>query len=289
MAAKNTGGLGKGLDLLFGTAEAVETAENITRLSIHQIEPNREQPRRSFDEEALSVLAESIRQHGVITPLAVRKIDENRYQIVAGERRYRASRMAGLDELPVVILEASDLEALEMALVENLQREDLSPIEEAEAYRVLIEQYGLTQEQAAERVGRSRPAVANALRLLELPEDIKHMIASGTLSAGHGRALLPIKSERDRTQAAETVVARGLSVRQTEQWVKRLLAEEKPPKKQEVVDYAKELSAKLAGGLGRGVQVLPGRGGRGRIVLEYYDLDDLDHLLAQLGQSTDTD
>ncbi len=287
MAAKSTGGLGKGLDLLFGTTDITDASEGVTRLSIHQIEPNRNQPRRNFDEESLSSLAESIRQHGVITPLAVRKIGEDRYQIVAGERRYRASRMAGLEELPVVVLEASDLAALEMALVENLQREDLSPIEEAEAYRVLMEQYGLTQEEAAARVGKSRPAVANALRLLELPEEIKKMVAEGTLSAGHARALLPLKTAKEQIRAAEYVIAKGLSVRQTEQWVKRQLSPEKQAKKPETVNYAKELSARLSSGLGRGVQVLPGRGGKGKIVLEYYDLDDLDHLLAQLGQTTE--
>ena len=206
MAAKNKGGLGKGLDALFMDNSIEEEAKSAVKLKINDIEPNRAQPRKSFDEEALEELANSISTHGVIQPLLVRPLADGGYQLIAGERRWRASRMAGLTEVPVVIREMSDSEAMELALVENLQREDLNPIEEAQGLALLMETYGLTQEQAAKRVGKSRPAVANSMRLLSLPQEVLAMVERGELSAGHARTILALENAEQITALANEIV-----------------------------------------------------------------------------------
>ncbi|MBQ4347819.1 MAG: ParB/RepB/Spo0J family partition protein, partial [Firmicutes bacterium] len=234
------------------------------------------------DREALEELTESIRQHGVLQPIAVRKIKEGHYQIIAGERRWRAAREAGLKEIPVHIVDADDRTAMELALVENLQRRDLNPIEEAEGYKTLIEEYNLTQEQAAERVGKSRPAVANAMRLLALAPGVRELVSNGTLSAGHAKALLALQDKDAQLKASETVILNGLNVRQTELLVKKLLeadkkaAEKKPGKI--TVNYLEDIERRLSSHLGRKVKFIPGRK-KGKIELEYYDNNDLDALI----------
>ena len=281
--AKKQMGLGRGLDELFGSAEP-EVNVAPSELDINLIEPSREQPRKSFPEEALNELSESIALHGVITPITVRKISDDRYRIIAGERRYRASRMAGLKTVPVHIVEADELSAMEMGLVENIQRQDLNPVEEAEGIRTLIERYGMSQENAATRLSRSRPAITNALRLLDLPEKVKQLLAQGLLSAGHGRALAVLEDEKLCSMAADRVIAEKLSVRQTEALVKKLKAAPKKPAKPsgDGVDYAAELSKKLSENLGRQVSVKMSRGNAGKVTLNFADLDDLDRILALL-------
>lgn len=283
--AKKQMGLGRGLDELFGSAEP-EAAAAPSELDINLIEPSRSQPRKTFSEDALTELSESIAIHGVITPITVRMISPDRYRIIAGERRYRASRMAGLKTVPVHVVEADELTAMEMGLVENLQRQDLDPIEEAEGIRTLIESYGMSQENAAERLSRSRPAITNALRLLELPEKVRGLLVSGALSAGHGRALAALEDEKLCISAAEKAVAERLSVRQTEALVKKLKAPKKlpPAPSGDGVDYASELSRRLSESLGRQVSIKMGRGNSGRVTLDFSDLDDLDRVLALLGK-----
>ena len=220
MARTMQKGLGKGLGALLGDTSPLSSApaaegSGVTMLPIAKVEAYRKQPRKQFDEASLQDLADSIRQHGIIQPLTVRKLQSGYYQIIAGERRWRAARMAGLAQVPVVVIEADDRKAMELAMIENLQREDLNPIEEAEGYRVLTEQYGMTQDECAQRVGKSRPTVANALRLLGLTEPVRAMVEDGRLSAGHARALLTLGSKQQQA-AAETVVKDALSVRQTE-------------------------------------------------------------------------
>ena len=219
-------GLGKGLGALLGDA-ALQTQEaGSLSLPISQVEPGLKQPRKRFDDEALADLADSIRQHGVIQPLTVRRLSSGYYQIIAGERRWRAAKLAGLSEVPAVIIEADDRKVMELGLIENLQREDLNPMEEAGGYRVLMEEYGLTQEEVAQQVGKSRPAVANALRLLSLPPSLHPLLEDGQLSAGHARAILSVPSPQLQEKLADKVVAEGLSVRQTEALAKRLAAGE---------------------------------------------------------------
>ena len=317
----NTKGLGKGLSALLGDdviAAKDERASSLL-LPISQVESCSTQPRKSFDPEALSDLADSIRVHGIIQPLTVRKLQsgyyqiiagERRwraarlagltqvpaivqpltvrklqsgyYQIIAGERRWRAARMAGLTQVPVVVIEADDRKAMELAMIENLQREDLNPIEEAEGYRVLTEQYGMTQDECAQRVGKSRPTVANALRLLGLTEPVRTMVEDGRLSAGHARALLTLGSKQQQA-AAETVVKDALSVRQTELLVKKLTAEkkEKPQKDALSVNYVEEAARELGEKLGRPCRIVNGKK-KGRIELEYYGTEDLNALLEAL-------
>ena len=280
----NTKGLGKGLSALLGDdviAAKDERASSLL-LPISQVESCSTQPRKSFEPEALSDLADSIRIHGIIQPLTVRKLQSGYYQIIAGERRWRAARMAGLTQVPVVVIEADDRKAMELAMIENLQREDLNPIEEAEGYRVLTEQYGMTQDECAQRVGKSRPTVANALRLLGLTEPVRAMVEDGRLSGGHARALLPLSAKQQET-AAVAVLKSDLSVRQTELLVKKLLAEtpEKPAKDPLTVNYAEEAAKELSERLGRGCRIVTGRK-KGRIELEYYGTDDLNDLLDAL-------
>ena len=286
MANKKPSGLGRGLGALLGDDVLKPEAAGNLYLPISQVENYSAQPRKLFDEAALAELADSIREHGVIQPLTVRKLASGYYQIIAGERRWRAARMAGLTEVPAVVIEADDQKAAELALVENLQREDLNPMEEAAGYQALIQTYHMTQEEAAQRVGKSRSAVANAMRLLGLQPAVRKLVEDGSLSAGHARALLPLTPTLQE-QAAETVMQGQLSVRQTEALVKKLSLEpeEEEPLMEEAapqeVDYAKEAQVSLASKLGRGVRIVTGRK-KGRIELEYYGVDDLNDLLDAL-------
>lgn len=284
MANKKPSGLGRGLGALLGDDVLKPEAAGNLYLPISQVESYSAQPRKLFDGEALEELADSIREHGVIQPLTVRKLSSGYYQIIAGERRWRAARMAGLTEIPAVVIEADDQKAAELALVENLQREDLNPMEEAAGYQSLIQTYHMTQEEAARRVGKSRSAVANAMRLLGLQPGVRKLVEEGSLSAGHARALLPL-SPALQVKAAEAVVQGQLSVRQTEVLAKKMLAEPKEepelPEPPREVDYAAEAQQSLASRLGRGVKIVTGRK-KGRIELEYYGLDDLNDLLEAL-------
>ncbi len=282
MASKKPSGLGRGLGALLGDDVLKTESTGSLNLPISQVESCSAQPRKSFDEASLAELADSIREHGIIQPLTVRKLASGYYQIIAGERRWRAARIAGLREVPVIVIEADDRKAAELAMIENLQREDLNPMEEAAGFQSLIDNYHMTQEEAAARVGKSRSAVANALRLLGLEPSVRKLVVEGQLSAGHARALVPL-SPALQVKAAATVVSGGLSVRQTELLAKRLAAEKKPEKESESseVDYTAEAQKELASKLGRGVKIVSGRK-KGRIELEYYGLDDLNELLEAL-------
>ena len=276
-------GLGKGLGALLGDDYMESTQEKSSLLlPISQVESCAAQPRKTFDPDALSDLADSIRQHGVIQPLTVRKLSSGYYQIIAGERRWRAAKMAGLREIPAVVIEADDRKAMELAMIENLQREDLNPMEEAQGYRTLMEQYGMTQEETARRVGKSRPVVANALRLLKLAPSVQKLVEDGSLSAGHARALIPL-NEKAQESAAATVTRSDLSVRQTELLVKKLSAEkkDKPARPADHVNYAEEAAGELTTRLGRPCRIVTGRK-KGKIELEYYGLDDLNNLIDAL-------
>ncbi len=284
MAAKNNKGLGIGLDALFGGSDFDEAESELLHLPISKVEPRLEQPREYFDEDALQELADSIAQYGLIQPITVRKLNTGYYQIIAGERRWRASRMAGLTEVPVRVIEADDRRTAELALVENLQREDLNPIEEAKGYRTLIEEYGLTQEEAAKSVGRSRPAITNAMRLLSLSAPVLEMVEKGELSAGHARALIPISDEKLQWEAANEVKSKNLSVRKTEQLATRITKEskaEKPANDPLAVDYSAEVSNQLTAALGRRVRLVDGKK-TGRIEIEFYGADDREALIALL-------
>lgn len=275
-------GLGRGLGALLGDDVLKTETSGTFSLPISQVESCSGQPRKAFDEDALNDLADSIRRHGIIQPLTVRKLSSGYYQIVAGERRWRAARLAGLSEVPVVVIEADDRKAAELAMIENLQREDLNPMEEAAGFQSLVQTYHMTQEEAAEAVGKSRSAVTNALRLLTLCPAVRAMVEDGSLSAGHARALLTLPADVQE-QAARSVVAGGLSVRQTEALVKKLTAEKETPADEPAgkVDYAAEAQKDLASRLGRGVRIVTGRK-KGRVELEYYGMDDLNDLLEAL-------
>ena len=277
-------GLGKGLGALLGDF-AEDPVENSAyrMLPIYKVEPNPDQPRHDFDEEELQALADSIMEHGIIQPLTVRELNSGYYQIIAGERRWRAARLADLQEVPAVVIEADDKKAMELALIENLQRQDLNPVEEALGYQSLMQDYGLTQEEAAKRVGKSRPAVANALRLLGLSTDVLDKVRTGTLSAGHARAVLMLKTEKKQLEAAQKIIALGLSVRQAEMLCKNM-SKEVAPVKEEVtlkVDYVAECEKQLAKHLGRGVKIVNGKR-KGRFELEFYGQEDLQVLLDAL-------
>ena len=276
-------GLGKGLGALLGdfTEESPESSA-YQLLPLYKVEPNPDQPRSDFDEEELQALADSISQHGVIQPLTVRQMKTGYYQIIAGERRWRASRIAGLTEIPAVILEADDRKAMELALIENLQRQDLNPVEEALGYQSLMKEYGLTQEEVATQVAKSRPAVANALRLLSLCPEVLEQVKSGTLTAGHARAILTLKSEKKQQEAAKKIIALNLSVRQAETLCKNM-AKEPAPKKEPTlaVDYVAECEKNLSKQLGRGVKIVNGKR-KGHFELEFYGEDDLQNLLDAL-------
>ena len=282
MASKKPSGLGKGLGALLG-ADMMETeSSGSLYLPISQVESCSGQPRKHFDEESLQELADSITEHGIIQPLTVRKLASGYYQIIAGERRWRAARLAGLQEVPVIVMEADDRKAAELAMIENLQREDLNPMEEAAGFQSLIEHYHMTQEEAAQQVGKSRSAVTNALRLLGLTPAVRKLVEENKLSAGHARALVPLSPSLQES-AANAILTGGLSVRQTEALVKRLSAEKKEPKKNQAdaVDYLAEAQNELKAKLCRGVKIVSGRK-KGRIELEYYGLDDLNDLLDAL-------
>ena len=273
-------GLGRGLGALIDDFSTQETGSGVTKVKLQKVEPNPNQPRKTFDEVELQALADSIREHGILQPLAVRDVGDGFYQIIAGERRWRAARLARLEEIPVVVIEADDRTVMELALIENLQRQDLNPMEEAEGYRVLMEEYGLTQEQAAERVGKSRPAVANALRLLALPDEVREMVTGGTLSAGHARAVLSLPTQRLQKNAAQKIIALRLSVRQAETMCKRMALELKappPPPVLPAVDYVAECEKALSKHLDRKVKIINGKR-KGRFELEFYGQDDLQRL-----------
>lgn len=281
--AQKKGGLGKGLDLLFAE-NALEDAGKAVTLPIDEIVPNKDQPRKQFDEAALSELSASIAQHGVLQPLLVRPIAGGGYQIVAGERRYRASRMAGLTEVPAVIRELDDRETAELALIENLQREDLNPMEEALGFRTLMSSYGLTQEEAAKIVNKSRPAVANALRLLNLPEEVSNLVAAGTLSAGHARAILAFDTPEKQIEMADLVIKKDASVREIERLAKAAKAGEKPKKPTTAFSrdsFYDEVELALSEQLGRKVKVAAGEKS-GTLILEFYGKDDLKELANKL-------
>ena len=276
-------GLGKGLGALLGDfTEEPAVQSGLKTLPLHKIEPNPDQPRRDFDPEELEELAESIRTHGIIQPLTVREMPNGYYQIIAGERRWRASRLAELAEVPVVVVEADDKKAMELALIENLQRTDLNPVEEAMGYDALIREYGMTQEEAAARVGKSRPAVANALRLLGLSQPVLDKLREGLLTAGHARAVLQLKNEKKQLEAAQKIIALGLSVRQAELLCKNMTREpeKKPPVTLEV-DYVAECEKNLSKHLGRGVKIVNGKR-KGHFELEFYVQEDLQVLLDAL-------
>ena len=275
--------LGKGFAALMGDFDDNVNDGPYQLLPLHKVEPNPNQPRRDFDEEELEALAESISVHGIIQPLTVRELNSGYYQIIAGERRWRAARMAKLSEIPVVVVEADDKKAMELALIENLQRQDLNPVEEALGYQSLMDEYGMTQEEAAGRVGKSRPTVANALRLLNLCPQVLDKVRSGELSAGHARAVLSIKSERKQLEAAQKIAALGLSVRQAELLCKNLSQEKpaEPPKAVLTVDYVAECEKSLSRALGRGVKIVNGKR-KGKFELEFYGQDDLQALLDAL-------
>ena len=285
MAAKEKKGLGTGLAALFADADIMQDDAPLKMVAIEKIEPRSDQPRKIFDEESLSVLAESISRFGLIQPITVRELEIVYYQIVAGERRWRASRMAGLSELPVRIVDADDIRTAQLALVENLQREDLNPIEEAEGFKKLIDEFSMTQEEAAKSVGRSRPAVANALRLLTLSPKVLALVSDGSLSAGHARALLSIADPEQQALAAESVIKKGLSVRKTEQLAAALVKNKQQPdpipSRELKVDYAAEVSRSLTESLGRRVTLKEGRTG-GKIELQYYGDDDRESLIELL-------
>ena len=276
-------GLGKGLGALLGDFSEEPIEQSAYReLPIYKVEPNPEQPRREFDEVELQALADSISVHGVIQPLTVREMPNGYYQIIAGERRWRAARIAGLSDVPVVVIVADDRKAMELALIENLQRQDLNVVEEALGYQALIEEYGLTQEEAAERVGKSRSAVANTLRLLTLSPEVLEKLKEGLLTAGHARAILSLKSEKKQQEAAQNIIALALSVRQAETLCKNMNKEK--PEKPEItfaVDYVAECEKSLSTHLGRGVKIVNGKR-KGRFELEFYGEEDLQNLLDAL-------
>ena len=277
-------GLGKGLGALLGDAALHADTSDSLYLPISKIDPYANQPRHQFDEDALQDLADSIREHGIIQPLTVRRLSSGYYQIIAGERRWRAARIAGLHEVPAIVIEADDRKMTELSLIENLQREDLDPIEEAEGYKTLMDSYQLTQEEAAERVGKSRSAVANSLRLLGLCPEVREMLQNGALSGGHARALLPLKAEL-QLEGAKLIAAQGLSVRQTEALAKRLgsTKEEKKRTNEEIMaeSYGRLAAQELSDKIGRTCRIVSGKK-KGRIELDYYGMDDLNDLLEAL-------
>lgn len=279
MAKPKLTGLGRGLDAILVDSDYT-SGDSITSVRINDVEPNREQPRKQFSQEELEALSDSIVKYGVISPITVRRVGE-RYVIIAGERRWRAARMAGLSEIPVIIISADDKKAAEIALVENIQRSDLNPVEEAQAYAALIDQYGMTQEEVAEQIGKSRSSVTNSLRLLDLPDTVLSMLAAGTLSSGHAKVLLGIKDGEKLKTAAEKVAELELSVRETEKLVKSLLAEPKPEKELPAIDYTKALETSVQQKLGRTVKIKQ-NGVKSSITIGFSDNNDLETVLRLL-------
>ncbi len=280
--AKKLGGLGRGLDSLFADNSVEEINPSVNKLRIMEIEPNHDQPRKDFDEKSLSELAESIEQHGVLQPLVVRPLANGSYQLVAGERRWRAARIAGLTEVPVVIKELTDEEVIEIAMIENLQREDLNPLEEALGYRYMMDELNITQEQAAEKVGKSRPAVANALRLLKLPNEIQDMVKNNLISPGHARALLGFDSEDMIVQTAKMIIKEDLSVREVENLVKKSKKIPKVAKQQKRDKFFSEVEIALVENLGRKVKIKEAKQDAGVLEIEFFDKDDLEGLAIKL-------
>ena len=278
-------GLGKGLGALLPDFDEPQVLDSAYRLlPLHKVEPNPDQPRRDFDPEELQNLADSISVHGVVQPLTVRELPSGYFQIIAGERRWRAARLAGLAEIPAVVMEADDKKTMELALIENLQRQDLNAVEEALGYKSLMEEYTMTQEEISTSVGKSRSAVANALRLLNLTPEVLEMVRSGILSAGHARAVLSLKSEKLQEEAAKKIVNLGLSVRQAETLCKNMAKEPKAPPAEEPtlkVNYIAECEKALSKYLGRGVRIVGGKR-KGRFELEFYGQEDLQNLLDAL-------
>ncbi len=287
MPKKKNSGLGRGLDAIFldnSLESSTESSEGkISKLSISLVDPKADQPRKNFDRAALEELAKSIEENGLLQPILVREYGNGRYQIIAGERRFRASKIAGLSEIPAIILDKDDRKVAEISLIENIQREDLNPIEEAMAFKSLAEEYGLTQEELSERVGKSRSAIANSVRLLDLPTPVLEMVASGEISAGHGRTLLGVKLRDNMILLAKRIPELDLSVRQLEEEVKRI----NKPKKEEVeeelpyVDYFREMELRVQSHLGRRVEI-NGKGRKKSITLFYEDNEDLDELLKNI-------
>ena len=273
-------GLGRGLDAILVDSDYSPSGDSITSVRINDVEPNREQPRKQFPTEELEALSDSIVKYGVISPITVRRVGE-RYVIIAGERRWRAARMAGLSEIPVIIISADDKKAAEIALVENIQRSDLNPVEEAQAYAALIDQYGLTQEEVAEHIGKSRSSVTNSLRLLDLPDAVLSMLAAGKLSSGHAKVLLGIKDGEKLKAAAEKVAEGELSVRETEKLVKQLLAGPKPEKELPPIDYTKALETAIQEKIGRTVKIKQ-NGVKSSITIGFSDNNDLETVLRLL-------
>lgn len=280
--AKKLSGLGRGLDSLFADNSVEEINSSVNKLRIMEIEPNHNQPRKDFDEKALSELAESIEQHGVLQPLVVRPLANGSYQLVAGERRWRAARIAGLTEVPVVIKELTDEEVIEIAMIENLQREDLNPLEEALGYRYMMDELKITQEQAAEKVGKSRPAVANALRLLKLPNEVQEMVKNNLISPGHARALLGFDSNDMILQTAKMIIKEDLSVRDVESLVKKSKKVPKTSKKQIRDKFFSEVELALVENLGRKVKIKEAKQDAGVLEIEFFDKDDLEGLAMKL-------
>ena len=281
---KRQTGLGRGLGALLEDSrlDLEQSSGSVTLLPLHRIEPNPLQPRKEFDPEALQALADSLTEHGMIQPLTVREAENGYYQIIAGERRWRAARLAGLEEVPVLVIEADDRKVMELALVENLQREDLNPMEEAAGFRTLMEEYGLTQEETARQVGKSRSAVANSLRLLTLNDELADMVRSGILSPGHARALLSVRDEKRRMQAAQRIIALQLSVRQAETLCRNLDKKVETPRRAPLtVDYVADCERSLSRKLGRKVRIIRGKR-KGRFELEFYGDEDLNRLLFAL-------
>ena len=280
--AKKLGGLGRGLDSLFADNSVDELNPSVNKLRIMEIEPNRDQPRKDFDEKSLSELAESIEQHGVLQPLVVRPLTSGGYQLVAGERRWRAARIAGLTEVPVVIKELTDEEVIEIAMIENLQREDLNPLEEALGYRYMMDELNITQEQAAEKVGKSRPAVANAIRLLRLPDEVQEMVKNNLISPGHARALLGFENQDLIIQTAKRIVKEDLSVREVETLVKNSQKTPKVPKQKKRDKFFSEVELALVENLGRKVKIKESKKDAGVLEIEFFDKDDLESLAMKL-------
>lgn len=288
MPRRKPGGLGKGLNAIFIENDSEDKDSSVT-LPISEIEPNRSQPRKEFDEKALAELADSISQHGLLQPLLVRPLTLGGYQIVAGERRYRACRMAGINEVPVIIRELSDTETMEIALIENLQREDLTPLEEALGYKALIDEHDFSQDEVAQSVGKSRPAITNALRLLKLPESITEYLKDGKISAGHARALLSLSNEEQMITVAEEIVSKDLSVRQVEKLCKSLInAKEKPEIKQETPPpFYKMVELALNESLGRKITVSKSKGKEGGVLqIEFYSDEELTELSNKLSDAS---
>jgi ParB family chromosome partitioning protein len=286
MARRNNGsGLGRGLGALLGDAVTQTESEGVSSLPIEKVRPSKDQPRKQFNDETLSDLADSIRIHGILQPINVRRMASGYYEIISGERRWRAAREAGLEEIPVIVIEADDRKAMELGLIENLQREDLNAMEEAKGYQTLMQDFGLTQDEVARQVGKSRPAVANAVRLLGLPKELAQYVEADILSAGHARALLGLSDPSEMKAVADKVAQRQLSVRQTEELVRQLNRqqgkEEAPPSPAPDVDYAAVAAKELGDTLGRRVKIVSGKR-KGRLELEYYGNDDLNDLLEAL-------